>query len=369
MNQTFVRRLLVGLLLLAAAWIGYDYVQLALYSEGEQRAVTARGELADAEQTAIEVFERASPSVVFVTTVAQPRLQLFRSGSATVGMGSGFAWDAAGHIVTNHHVVQGADQIGVRFGAEEMQRAVVIGSAPDYDLAVLRLQHANRTYEPISIGTSRDLRVGQAVFAIGNPYGLTRTLTQGMVSALGRHLPTPTGREIEGVIQTDAAINPGNSGGPLLDSAGRLIGVNTAIVSGDGSFAGVGFAVPIDVVNRVVSTLIREGRVARPGIGITALGQRVAARLGVEGVVVAEVVPGSPAAKAGLAGIDVEARELGDVITHAEEMRVRSVADLAEVLEEVGIGNEASLEVKRGESGRTIEVAVVDIFALEAGGD
>ena len=361
MNERFARRVIIVLLALIAAWIGYDYLQLAMYSAKEPRPVSARGELADMEKMAVNIFDQVSPSVVFVTTVEQSRPNLFGQSRPKLGMGSGFVWDGAGHIVTNHHVIKGAEQIGVRFGGEGMAQATVVGSAPDYDLAVLRVQGANRTYKPVPLGSSEDLQVGQAVFAIGNPYGLTRTLTQGLVSALERRLPTDTGREIRGVIQTDAAINPGNSGGPLLDSAGRLIGVNTAIVSGTGTFAGVGFAVPVAVVNRVVSTLIKQGHVPRPGIGITALDEQMAARLDVDGVIVAEVIPGSPAARAGLTGIDPRAGQLGDVITHAESKRVHSVADLAAVLEHVAIGDSVTLRVQRGGRTRQVELRVVDI--------
>jgi 2-alkenal reductase len=205
--------------------------------------------------------------------------------------------------------------------------------------------------------------VGQITFAIGSPYGLNRTLTMGVISALDRTLPSGANREIRGVIQTDAAINPGNSGGPLLDSAGRLIGVNTAIVSRSGAFAGIGFAVPVDIVNRVVPQLIKEGRVPRPGIGITALPEELAAQIAVRGVVVAGVVPGSPAAKAGLEGIDEQAGRLGDIITRVNGERVLTVADLATELSEVGIGNEVKLTVIRNGEERTVTVTVTDIAA------
>jgi 2-alkenal reductase len=360
-NPTFLRGVVIVLVATLAAWVGYDYLQLVLHGDGEPRTVEARGELAAMEETAIQVFQAAGPSVVFVTTLDARRRGLFGQGVAELGMGSGFVWDQAGHIVTNHHVVKDTDEIAVRFGEEGRARATVVGSAPDYDLAVLRVQGGNRTYRPLPLGSSQELRVGQMVFAIGSPFGLSRTLTQGLVSALERRLPTASGREIRGVIQTDAAINPGNSGGPLLDSAGRLIGVTTAIVSGSGAFAGVGFAVPVDVVNRVVSQLIQEGSVARPGIGIAALGEAMTARLDVDGVVVAEVRQGTPAAEAGLEGLDPQAGELGDVITHAEGERVRSVADLAAALEGVGIGNEATLKVQRQGDTRTVNVKVVDI--------
>ncbi len=368
-SDGFARTAIVLLLVILGLWVGYDYLQLALHTQTEPRAVTARGDLSAMEETAVSVFERTAPSVVFVTTVERTRSSVFGGGPARVGTGSGFVWDKAGHIVTNDHVVAGADQVGVRFGAGDLLRAEIIGSAPDYDLAVLRVRGANRTYQPVPLGSSAGLRVGQTVFAIGNPYGLSRTLTQGLVSAVERRLPTSGGREVRGVIQTDAAINPGNSGGPLLDSAGRLIGVNTAIISGSGSFAGIGFAVPVDIVNRVVSTLIREGEVPRPGIGIIALSETMAARLDVDGVVIADVMPGSPAAGANLQGLDARAGRLGDVITHANGKRVHSVADLAVQLQEVGVGNEATLRVTRHGQSRTVRLPVVDMGAIAAGAE
>lgn len=349
-------------LLLLAGWIGHDYVQLALYSWTEPRAVTPRGALTDLEKTAVDVFDLASPSVVFVTALDEHSALGLPGGQ--LGMGSGFVWDPAGHIVTNDHVVRGAERVAVRFGSGRLEPAVVVGRAPDYDLAVIRVQAARRAYRPLPLGSAKDLRVGQAVYAIGNPFGLTRTLTQGLVSALERHLPTGHGRDIEGVIQTDATINPGNSGGPLLDSAGRLIGVNTAIASDTGAFVGIGFAVPVDVVNRVVGTLIRDGAIPRPGIGISALTQELATELGSEGVVIAEVLPDSPAARAGLEGIDSAAGNFGDTITHVDGEPVRSVADLVRALEDAGIGANPVMRVRRGAESRMVQVEVVDIAGL-----
>jgi 2-alkenal reductase len=362
MSERSARWVLGAALLLLGAWIGHDYVQLALYSWTEPRAVTPRGELTDVERNAVEVFEQASPSVVFVTAVNQHSPLGLPRGQ--VGMGSGFVWDPAGHIVTNDHVVRGAERIAVRFGAGRLEPAVVIGRAPDYDLAVIRVQSAHRAYRPLPLGSAEDLRVGQAVFAIGNPFGLSRTLTQGLVSALERQLPTGQGRDIEGVIQTDAAINPGNSGGPLLDSAGRLIGVNTAIASHTGAFVGIGFAVPVDVVNRVVGTLIRDGSIPRPGIGIAALTQDLASELGSDGVVIAEVLPDSPAERAGLRGLDPEAGRFGDTITHVDGEPVATVADLVKALEKAGIGSSPVLRVRRAGEVLLVQVEVVDIGRL-----
>src|SRR5207237_7814874 len=209
--------------------------------------------------------------------------------------------DHAGHIVTNKHLVEGTNCLAVRFASGEVGAATIVGTAPNYDLAVIRATGV-RLPAPIGVGNSADLKVGQAAFAIGNPFGLDQSLTTGVISALKRRLPTSGGREISNVIQTDAAINPGNSGGPLLDSAGRLIGVTTAIVSPSGSNAGIGFAIPVDTVNRIVPELISKGRVPAPGIGIVAANEAVATRLGIEGVVVVRALPGLPAAEAGLHG-------------------------------------------------------------------
>ncbi len=264
-------------------------------------------------------------------------------------------------MVTNHHVVEGVSEVAVRLESGDARRATVVGAAPDYDLAVLKLSIPPVGLQPIPIGTSTNLQVGQAVLAIGNPFGLSRTLTSGIVSALDRRLPTDTGREIAGVIQTDAAINPGNSGGPLLDSAGRLIGVNTAIVSGSGSSAGIGFAVPVDVVNRIVPQIIAKGRAPRPGIGVTVAPEELAARLGIEGIVIVDVLPNGVARRAGLRGFDQTAGTIGDVITHVEGNPVRTVAELASELERIGIGNLAALTIERGNQNMIIEITVADI--------
>jgi 2-alkenal reductase len=211
------------------------------------------------------------------------------------------------------------------------------------------------------VGNSKTLQVGQATYAIGNPFGLSRTLTTGIVSALERHLPTSQGREVRGVIQTDASINPGNSGGPLLDSSGRLIGVNTAILSESGASNGIGFAIPVDLIVRAVPQIIATGRAARPGIGISAGDERLATQLGVRGVVVAGVAPGSPAQQAGLVPLDFAKRRLGDIIVAVNGKPVLTIADLASGLDDVGVGNEATLTVQRGNEKREVKTRVIDL--------
>jgi S1-C subfamily serine protease len=277
------------------------------------------------------------------------------------GAGTGFVWDNGGNIVTNAHVVGSGDRVMVRTAQGAVMAAEVVGRAPNYDLAVVRI--AGRTLPPpVAVGSSSDLKVGQAVFAIGNPFGLDQSLTMGIISALKRRMPTAGGREVADVIQTDAAINPGNSGGPLLDSAGRLIGVNTAIVSPSGTNAGVGFAIPVDIVNRVVPELIRTGRVPTPGIGIVAANESVATRLGAEGIVIVNVAPGSPAERAGLRGVDLAAGSIGDVIVEANGKQVRRLADLTDILEKTKPGDTVTLEVARGGGGRrSVSVGIVDV--------
>jgi S1-C subfamily serine protease len=269
------------------------------------RSVTPRGDLGEGEKSVIALFHKASAAVVFITTRAQ-QMDFWTRNVFEVpqGTGSGFVWDEDGHVVTNYHVVQGADAAEVTLGQEALE-ATLVGVAPDQDLAVLKIRAPRSKLVPIKVGTSADIEVGQSVFAIGNPFGLDHTLTTGIVSALGRTIQSVTNRPIDGAIQTDAAINPGNSGGPLLDSAGRLIGVNTAIYSPSGASAGIGFAVPVDTVNRVVSELIAYGKVVRPRLGVEMddrLSAYVTQRLGVGGVMLRRVDPGSPAERAGLRG-------------------------------------------------------------------
>jgi len=365
------RRLVLALVLLFLGLaVAQPYVVPLLYSARTPRVVAARGDLADSEKSTIALFERASPSVVhvFAQSAAQDRGLLDIENEGEEGgtqTGTGFVWDAAGHIVTNTHVVQAAAQSGgsvsVRLSSGEVVSATLVGMAPSYDLAVLQLGRVSHLPPPLAIGTSADLKVGQATFAIGNPFGLDHTLTTGVISAVRRRMPTSEGRELSGVIQTDAAINPGNSGGPLLDSAGRLIGVNTAIVSPSGASAGIGFAIPVDVVNRVVPELIRAGRVRNPGIGIIAGQEATAARLGIDGVVVLRVLRGSPAAQAGLRGVDAQSGTIGDVIVSADGNDVHRLADLTAAIAQAGIGATVELGVLRDGRLRKVRVGTTDV--------
>jgi 2-alkenal reductase len=348
-------------LIIAAVFIYFDrFADRGRRIVSQPREILPRGDLADFEKSTITIFNSASPSVVYIFT-ENAESGFFGRRGVQQGAGSGFLWDRHGHVVTNFHVIRGAQRIQVRLDSGEAIRATYVGGSPDHDLAVIRLRSTPQSIRPIPVGTSKDLAVGQAVFAIGNPFGLARTLTTGVISALDRRLPTAAGREVMGVIQTDAAINPGNSGGPLIDSAGRLIGVNTAIISGSGSSAGIGFAVPVDVVNRVVPKLITSGKVPRPGIGIIVLDEEVAAGLGVVGVVIDRVIPESEADRVGLQGIDYRNRLLGDIIVAAGDQEVKNIDDFIRVLETYAIGQVIALDVRRGEQIRKVEVKIMDI--------
>jgi len=326
----------------------------------EPRGVVARGPLLPAEQSMVALFEAAAPSVAYITTEVIHSAGFFGAEVAR-GAGSGFVWDSAGHIVTNNHVVEGASHVYVQLDAGEAIEARVVGASAEYDLAVIKLQHTPRDLRPIGLGTSSDLKIGQSVYAIGNPFGLQRTLTHGIVSALDRELPTSYEREIAGVIQTDAAINPGNSGGPLLDSAGRLVGVNTAIRSESGASAGIGFAIPVDLVNRVVPSLIARGRAPLPGIGITPVRPDLVERAGIAGVVIAEVRRGTPAAEVGLKPMNAKTGNLGDVIVGVNGKRVEGLSNFVAELGRIGVDGVADLTVVRDDRERRVRVKVIEV--------
>ncbi|MFM2056341.1 MAG: hypothetical protein RLY71_726 [Pseudomonadota bacterium] len=327
--------------------------------DAQPRAVTPRGALQPEEQAVVTLFEQSAPSVAYITTETVER-SLF-GAEVGRGAGSGFVWDASGHVVTNFHVVEGASRVFVQLDSGQPIEAEAVGVAPEYDLAVVRLKRVPRALRPIPLGSSRELKIGQSVYAIGNPFGLSRTLTKGLVSALDRELPTTSYREVAGVIQTDAAINPGNSGGPLLDSAGRLIGVNSAIRSASGSSSGIGFAIPADLVNRVVPALINRGRAPLPGIGITPVAPELVARAGINGVVLAEVGRGTPAAEAGLRPYNRRTGDLGDVIVGVNGRPVETLSTFVAELDRAGINGQVELTVRRGERERRLTVRVIDL--------
>jgi 2-alkenal reductase len=349
--------LVVGLVVAAA--VGGLTCEAQTPARTERRAVVPRGALPESERALVTLFQNASPSVAYITTEVVQQSGWFVT--AGQGAGSGFVWDTAGHVVTNHHVVADARRVFVQLDAGDAIPATVVGVAPEYDLAVVRLSRVAKDLRPIPLGSSSDLQVGQSVYAIGNPFGLQRTLTHGIVSALDRELPTTGFREVAGVIQIDAAINPGNSGGPLLDSAGRLIGVNTAIRSPSGSSAGVGFAIPSDLVNRIVPSLIARGRAPIAGIGIVPYPPEVVARAGIRGLVIESVRRDSPAARAGLRAANPRSRELGDVIVGVNGRKVETPSQFANELDRVGIGNTAELSVVREGREVRLPVRVTDI--------
>lgn len=362
-RPTTLLALLVAAIL--AGLIARPYLDRSLFVSAEPRPVAVRGDLPESERSTIEIFEHVSPSVVQVAAragaVNPMAVNPMEEDQGRGASGTGFIWDDQGHVVTNDHVVQGARELAVRLSTGEVVRAQLVGVAPNYDLAVLRITGARNLPSPVEIGASADLKVGQAALAIGNPFGLDQSLTSGIISALKRRLPTSAGREISNVIQTDAAINPGNSGGPLLDSAGRVIGVTTAIISPSGSNAGIGFAVPVDIVNRIVPQLIKEGRVPTPGIGIIAANEAVTTRLGIDGVVIVQAQPGSPAARAGLIGVNMSTGDVGDVIVEADGKPIKRLGDLTEEIERIGVGKQLKLTVSRNGQRRDVSTEIVDI--------
>jgi S1-C subfamily serine protease len=314
------------------------------------------------EQATIRLFKEAAPSVVNITSVSvQRNAYTLRISEIPQGSGSGFVWDNEGHIVTNFHVIQNAATALVRFADKETYRATVVGTAPHKDLAVLKIDAPKEKLTPIPLGRSSDLQVGQSVFVIGNPFGLDHTLTTGVISGLDREIDSVTNRPIQGVIQTDAAINPGNSGGPLLDSSGRLIGVNTQLLSPSGVYAGVGFAVPVDTVNRITPQLIQYGKPLRSGLGIKLLSDKVGQMYNIPGVLFWSVVPKGAAARAGLRP-SREGRDgrfiAGDAIIGMEGEPVGNQKDLFRLLDNHRTGETVELEILRKQATHRVSVTL-----------
>jgi S1-C subfamily serine protease len=357
---------LVGAAVVFATFFLAQHYNAQSTNAASSRRITERGALEADEVSTIKLFESAQASVVYITSLSVERdfisMNVFEIPQ---GAGSGFIWHARGYIVTNFHLIQSAQAAKVTLSDQSIHHASLVGAEPDKDIAVLKIDPAGLTLSPIPIGTSKDLRVGQKVHAIGNPFGFDHTLTTGIISGLGREIKSVTERPIQGVIQTDAAINPGNSGGPLLDSAGRLIGMNTAIVSPSGAYSGIGFAVPVDTINRIVPQLIRGGRVKKPGLGIRVIESDLARRHGVVGAIVANVLPGSPAEQNGLEGVHrtpTGAIELGDVITAIDNQPVEDGNDLLRVLDEKSPGDKVKLQINRRGHVResTVKLGVIE---------
>jgi len=353
--------ILIPFIVLAVFYLGPRFTELISRQQASPRAITPRGDFSSKEQTTIDIFNQASPSVVYITTLADNvnpwTWNVVRIPSGT---GSGFVWDRHGHIVTNYHVIANAQAAQVRIEDQRSFSASLIGASPEHDLAVLYINVALNQPPPVSIGTSKNLQVGQDVFAIGTPFGLDRTLTTGIISALNRRIGVDNNHEISQLIQTDAAINPGNSGGPLLDSSGRLIGINTAIISPSGSYSGIGFAVPVATVNRVVPQLIRNGHYQRPILGIRVddqLSTIASEQLGINGILVLNVEPGSPAEKAGLRAshlLGAHGIEPGDFILAIDGRAVTKLGELLDLLDEYAVGDTVELKISR--EGQTLTI-------------
>ena len=368
MSKWKVRIALAGGLLLSFALLLSDVVfsifpgrQEPLEVPVGMRSAEAEALLQPEEVHLVKLFEKASRSVVFITNTAVRHSFFFDSSREVAqGNGSGFVWDKKGHIVTNFHVIAGADSIIVSFDSKTSYRAGIVGVAADKDLAVLKIDVPAGSLYPLSIGTSSSLKVGMMALAIGNPFGLDRSLSKGIISALGREFRSLTGRTITSAIQTDAAINPGNSGGPLLDSGGRLIGVNTTIISGSRSNSGVGFAIPVNTVRRVVEQLIRFGKIVRPTLGVYSFSDEQARYLDIErGVVIRNVAKDSGAAVAGLRGVrELRNRRfsIGDVIVGIAEDVVDDEDDLLNALEKFKVGDKVKVSILRDGKKKTVTV-------------
>jgi S1-C subfamily serine protease len=353
---------LIGAFVLWTFWALVPKPWRDLNPAAVERPVAARGDLAAIEKTTIDIFKTDSPSVVHITTLVNAT-QPFSTDVQEVpeGTGSGFVWDKSGHVVTNFHVIRGAAAAVIVLADGTTWQGRLVGAYPAKDLAVLAIDAPAAKLAPIMIGSSANLQVGQMTFAIGNPFGLDQTLTTGVVSALGREIESTPGRHIRNVIQTDAAINPGNSGGPLLDSAGRLIGITSSILSPSGAFAGVGFAIPVDEVNQVVTELIRNGKVTRPGLGVALAPDQLSERIGLDGVLVMRVDPGGPAADAGLRPTERDLQgniTLGDVITAIDNQPVKSTEDYFSALEEHKPGDQVTLSIERDGQSRQVTVTL-----------
>jgi S1-C subfamily serine protease len=319
--------------------------------------------LTEDERNTIDVVRKSRNSVVFITNIQLVRDFFFGAEEKMPrGSGSGFVWDQRGHIVTNYHVIEDGVEFQVTLPDQQQRQAKLVGKDESKDIAVLKLDGNVSGLYPVTPGTSRDLEVGQKTIAIGNPFGFDYTVTKGIVSALGRKIAGAGGVTIRDMIQTDASINPGNSGGPLLDSSGRLIGMNTVIVSPSGASSGVGFAVPVDIIAKVVPELIVYGKVTRPGLGVSFLNDAYARRAGVEGVVILEVQAGTPASEAGLRGLSQDRfgrRFINDVITAVDRTPVKSYDDLFSILENHKIGDTVTLTVERDEKVRPVRFTLV----------
>lgn len=320
--------------------------------------------LIEDEKNTIAIVKQNSNSVVYITNIQYVRDFFYNQEQVARGTGSGFIWDDNGHVVTNYHVIEEGDAFLITLPDQKHLKARLVGKEPNKDIAVLRIEGSTAGLKPIKVGSSGNLMVGQKVIAIGNPFGFDYTVTTGIVSALGRKIMGVGGVTIRDMIQTDASINPGNSGGPLLNSDGELIGMNTVIYSTTGTSTGVGFAVPVDTIKRVVPQIIKHGKVIRPGIGISLLAPQSARRLNVEGVVVMEVSSGTPAYRAGIRGIARDRygrRYIQDVIVGIDNYKITSYDDLYNTLDNYRIGDEVTVTLLRDGKRRKVNISLIRI--------
>lgn len=326
--------------------------------------------LLEDEQNTISIFNKTSPFVIYVHNIQQVVDFFYNAHEVQAGTGSGFLWDDKGHVVTNFHVIQDSNKLAVSFGEGKTIPATVVGVDPRKDIAVLKLESlkdvpAVKSTPAIPLADSSKLLVGQKAIAIGNPFGLDRTITRGIISAIGRSVPGVGGVKIRDMVQTDASINPGNSGGPLINSSGELIGMNTVIFSQSGSSAGVGFAVPSNTIRRTVEQILRSGRVVQPGLGFERIDDHVAAQLGIKGLIIARVVKNTPAAKAGFRGTTRDRFgqiNLGDIIVALDGKKVENYDDFYNILEKKKLGDEVEVTYLRGdEKKRKVTVKLVDV--------
>jgi len=318
----------------------------------------------NSESQVIELFEKAAPSVVFITSTGFT--QSYWSLDVTEipkGSGSGFMWDKKGHIVTNYHVIEGGEKFSVTLSDQSSYKATVVGIAPSQDLALLKIEAPANKLESIPVISSSELKVGQFAFAIGNPFGFDQTLTTGVISALGREITANNGRKIYDVIQTDASINPGNSGGPLLNSSGKLIGVNTAIYSPSGAYSGIGFSIPSNIVKRVIPDLIAYGEIKRPIVGVSLLPEGY--NIG-EGAMVSKVFPNSPAQKVGLQGIKRSRNGqllAGDLIKEVNGINVKSNNEFIETIEKYQPDDIVTLSYLRDGKKKEVDIKLASSVA------
>jgi S1-C subfamily serine protease len=335
--------------------------------DAQGREVTPKSPPDGEEAEAVNLFKSAKDSVVNVDTVVFRRnLQTRSTDVVQAGTGSGFVWDDEGRVVTNYHVIREAIKnrltLRVVLADRSEWKVTVVGVAPEYDLAVLKINAPPAQLKKIKVGTSRDLEVGQKVYAIGNPFGLSLTLTKGIVSALDREMDSPVNTPITGVIQTDAPINPGNSGGPLLDREGKLIGVNTAIASPSGGNVGIGFAIPVDTVNEIATVLIRDGKLVRPDAGIRLVDQNILFQNGIRnGAMVAQVLPGGPAAATGLVGVSPAPNgryDPGDLITAVDGVPVANNVEFLRAIAKRKPGDSIKLTVERNNTSRDVDLTL-----------